>query len=38
MAKDKPGKKGKKGKADQPDKGAAKRQPKPKPDEGRTYG
>lgn len=34
------GKKGKsqKDKADRPDKGAAKRQPKPKPDEGRTYG
>lgn len=38
MAKDKSGKKGKQGKSDQPDKGAAKRQSKPKPDEGRAYG
>ena len=37
MAKDKPGTKGKKSKSE-PDKGAAKRQPKPKPDEGRAYG
>ncbi len=38
MAKDKPSKKGKKGKAAEAGKGAAKRQSKPKPDEGRAYG
>jgi hypothetical protein len=38
MAKDKPGKKGKKGKTDEAGKGGAKRQSKPKPDEGRAYG